>query len=53
MVTIKAVSTLRLSQAVAHPSTIQALHYFTLEFKWDPVLSMQYGRQLVTIVNTK
>lgn len=41
----KVVSTLRLSQAVAHPSTLQALHCFTVEFRWDPVLSVQYGRQ--------
>ncbi len=46
------VSTLRLSQAVAHPSTLQALHCFTMEFRWDPVLSVQYGRQLI-ITNFK
>ena len=42
----KAVSTLRVSQAVSHPSTIRAFHCFTLEFRRDPVLSVQYGRQL-------
>lgn len=41
----KVVSTPRVSQAVAHPSTNRALSCFTLEFGWDPVLSRQYGRQ--------
>ena len=42
---IKAVSTLRSSLGVPHPSTNRAFHCLTSEFKWDPVYSAEYGRQ--------
>ena len=41
----KAVSTLRSSLGVPHPSTNRAFHCLTSEFKWDPVYSVEYGRQ--------
>ena len=44
---IKAVSTLRGSLGVPHPSTNRAFHCLTSEFKWDPVCSAEYGRQRV------
>ena len=43
----KAVSTLRGSLGVPHPSTNRAFHCLTSEFEWDPVCSAEYGRQRV------
>lgn len=39
------------SRAVPQPSTDLALHRFAAEFGWDPAFSMQYGRQLITMVD--
>ena len=45
---MKAVSTLRCSLGVPHPSTNRAFHCLTSEFEWDPVYSAEYGRQQIT-----
>ena len=41
----KAVSTLRGSLGVPHPSTNRAFLCLTSEFEWDPVCSAEHGRQ--------
>jgi hypothetical protein len=46
----KMLSTPWCSRAVPQPSTDLALHRFAAEFGWDPAFSMQYGRQLNTLI---
>ena len=46
---VKAVSTLKSSQAVPHPSTNRALCRLTSEVRRDPVRSTWYGRQQLSI----